>query len=112
MSSRKGRMIWVRIFSVGIVRRLRTRGLANTVPTLGGYRVGGAEEDELIGAAVCGRKGVARDGMDTPVAGGALDRRLGDHGLPALAVDATPLVGNCPAGAVGREASARHDRHL
>src|SRR5437870_1264952 len=83
----KGRMIWVRIFSVGIVKRGRTRGLANTVPTLGRDRVGGAEEDELIGTAVRRRKGIARDDVQAPVARGDPDGPRGTDGLVALVVD-------------------------
>src|SRR2546430_9894883 len=79
ISSRKGRMIWVRIFRVGIVRRPGVRGLANTVPTLGRDRIGGIEEDQLVGAAVLGGKRIRCDRVRARVAGVDPDRRLGRH---------------------------------
>src|SRR6266550_1041790 len=100
-------MIWVRIFRMGTVRRLRFRGLANTVPTLGRGRVGGNVEDQLVGAAVLRRKGIRHDRVRARVAGGNPDRRLWDHGPVALAIDTNPRVEDPSAGAVGREAAGR-----
>src|SRR2546428_3195985 len=90
--SRNGRMIWGRILRVGSVRGRRKRGLANTVPTLRRDRVGGAEEDELVGATVRRRERVRGDGMRAPIAGRDLDRLLGERGPVALVVNAYPDV--------------------
>src|SRR2546421_308020 len=105
-------MIWVRILRVGSVRGRRKRGLANTVPTLRRDRVGGAEEDELVGATVRRRERVRGDGMRAPIAGRDLDRLLGDGGPVALVVNAYPDVENPAADAVGGEAAGCRDRDL
>src|SRR2546421_3258999 len=110
--SRNGRMIWVRIRRVGSVSGRPRRGLANTVPTLRRHRVGGTEEDELIGAAVDGSKGVAGDDMQVGIAGRHLNRARGPDGPLTLVVDPHPLVGDRAAHTVGREATGGRDRGL
>src|SRR5437764_12942822 len=97
-------MIWVRILRVGRVSGRPRRGLANTVPTLRRDRVGGTEEDQLIGAAVDGSKGVAGDAMQVGVAGRHLNRAGGPGGPLALVVEAHPLVGGRAAQTRGGEA--------
>src|SRR6266571_2732890 len=102
ISSRNGRMIWVRILRVGIVSRL-----ANTAPALGGDRVRRVEENQLVCAAVLRREAVGDDGVGARVPSGNLDPGFGDHRLVALAVYPDPLIGDPSAGAVGGEASSR-----
>src|SRR5205823_15062158 len=110
--SRNGRMIWVRILRVGSVSGRPRRGLANTVPTLRRDRIGGTEEDQLIGAAVDGSKGVAGDAMQVGVAGRHLNRAGGPDGPLTLVVDAHARVGDRAAHTVGGEATGGTDGSL
>src|SRR2546430_11230741 len=110
--SRNGRMIWVRIGRVGSVSGRPRRGLANTVPTRRRHRVGGTEEDQLVGAAVDGSKGVAGDAMQVGVTGRHLNRARSPDGPLTLVVDPHPLVGDRAAHTIGGEATGSRDRCL
>src|SRR5437588_7276406 len=112
ISSRNGRTIWVRILSVGIVRRGRTRGLATASPTLRRDRVGGTRKDQLIGPAVHRVEDVAGHAVQVLVASRHVDRPRGAVRPVALAVDAHPLVGDGATGAVGGKATLGRDRDL
>src|SRR5438477_11607144 len=96
ISSRNGRMIWVRIFRVGMVSRL-----ANAAPVLGGNRVGRTVENELVGAAVLRRKAIRDDGVGAGVAGRNLNRCFGDNRPVALAVQPDPCIEDPAANAIG-----------
>src|SRR5437879_2117290 len=105
-------MIWVRILSVGIVKRRRTRDLATASPTLRRDRVGGTRKDQLIGPAVHRGEDVAGHSVQVLIAGGYGDRPRGAVRPVALAVDAHPLVGDGATHAVGGEATRDRDRDL
>src|SRR6266550_1482535 len=112
ISRRKGRMIWVRIFSVGIVSRGRTRDLSTASPTLRRDRVGGTRKDQLIGPAVHRGENVAGHAVHVLVAGRHGNRPRDAVRPVALAVDAYPLVGDGATGTVGGEATHGRDRDL
>src|SRR5438094_1235917 len=103
ISSRNGRMIWVRILRVGIVSRL-----AKTAPALGGDRVGRIDEDQLVGAARLRREVIGDHGVRARVPGGNPNRGLGGYaGADALRIVVHPFVEDPSAGAVGGEAAGR-----
>src|SRR5437588_6694235 len=112
ISSRNGRTIWVRILSVGIVRRGRTRGLATASPTPRRDRVGGARKDQLIGPTVHRGEDIAGHAVQVLVAGRHVDRPRGAVRPVALAVDTHPLVGDGATGAIGGEATGCRDGGL
>src|SRR5205807_3351401 len=112
ISSKKGKMIWVRIFRVGIVSLGLTRDLATASPTLRQHRVGGTREDQLVRAAMHRGEVVAGHAVQVLVAGRHGDRPRGTNRPVSLAIDAHPMVGDGAADAVGSEATVGRDRHL
>src|SRR5438067_12591062 len=108
ISSRNGRMIWVRIRIAGSVSRL-----ANTAPALRRGCIGRAPEDKLVRTAVLWRERGRHDRVRAGVASCNPDWRLRRraHALPRRVVMG-PLVKDPAADAVRREAAGRHHRRL